>query len=93
MTYEVRWGYMNGSSRRFDTFDQALLYFAWRRGIAEGLRVADKPNAATMSMPTLVNPDQIDGAEDSTAYAQHGLTAEEWERIEALPLWKPERAA
>jgi hypothetical protein len=75
LCYEVQFGYMCRQSAKFATFAEAL---AFLRGYNEA-RDVQYSNA-----PRIVNTDNIDGADDASPAAQHGLTADEWERVQEV---------
>lgn len=74
----VKWGRSGQSQRRFEMFEEALVWLAFRHGRAvnEGGEHFE-----------LVCPDQVDGAEDSLAPQQVGLTEEQWERVQEVLSW------
>ena len=67
MPFEVQWGWCCSRCVSFATFGAALSFY----------RALSESNAR------LVNVNNIDGAEDASPAAQHGLTREQWEQVEA----------
>jgi hypothetical protein len=78
MSYEVRYGYCNIERSRFASFAESL---AFLRGLYIG---QSQGRDVWRNHPELVNTDNIDGADDASPAAQHGLTADEWERVQEV---------
>lgn len=77
--FRVEYGYRCERGFDFATFYLALAFY---RALVGSVRLS--PELQKKYEPRLVNIDNIDGAEDSSAAAQHGLTAEQWEQVEAV---------
>lgn len=83
--YLVKWGWSGQSQRRFATFEEALVWLAFRFGWQQGQDyLTGRKSSADYQ---LVCPDQVDGAEDSLAPRQVGLTEEQWERVQEVLSW------
>lgn len=81
--YQVQYGYCCREHTDFATFELALAFY---RGYLESgrQRRSDPERLLNDDGPRLVNTDNIDGAEDSSAASQHGLTTEEWDRVQEV---------
>ena len=78
--YHVEFGYCLQEFEAFATFEEALVFY--RGYLTAQMKHCEGPSLD--AGPKLVNPDNIDGAEDASVAAQHGLTRDEWERVEAV---------
>ncbi len=79
--YLVKWGWSGQSQRRFETFEEALVWLAYKRGVQvehDGLKPPDLH---------IVCPDRIDGAPDAATGREVGLTEEQWERVQEVLSW------
>ncbi len=83
--YLVKWGWSGQSQRRFETFEAALVWLAFRFGWQQGQDyLTGRKSSADYQ---IVCPDRIDGADDSQAHHQVGLTEEQWERAQEVLSW------
>lgn len=74
--YLVGWGfYPWDNEERFDSFDAALELYAKLRAELKNVR------NRTVS---ILNEEECDGADDASSAARHGLTADEWERVQEV---------
>src|SRR5690349_21041802 len=78
--YRVEFGYMCKSRVDFATFEEALAFY---RGFSEAIDRYGNHHAPEDG-PRLINHTNIDGADDASSAAQHGLTADEWERVQEV---------
>ena len=69
MSYRVNYGPAYTYGRDFESFDVALTFALMHRSAGGAVRVW--------------RPSEVDGAPDSSARAQAGLTKAEWARLEA----------
>jgi hypothetical protein len=72
----VKWGWSGQSQRRFETFEEALVWLAYKQGSNAGYRVP--------LLPQLICPDRID---TGSARREAGLTEEQWERVQEVLSW------
>lgn len=77
--YLVKWGWSGQSQRRFETFEEALVWLAYKQGFERGAMRTDGYLA-----PQLVCPDRID---TGSAHREVGLTEEQWERVQEVLSW------
>lgn len=77
----VKWGWSGQSQRRFETFEEALVWLAYKIGWTRG---ADPNSAYYNDQHHLVCPDQID---TGSAHREAGLTEEQWERVQEVLSW------
>lgn len=78
--YRVEYGYMCQEHTDFATFELALAFY---RGYRTCLKENGESDYAKIEGgPRLIDIDNMDGAEDSSAASQHGLTAEEYEQVQ-----------
>ena len=75
--YRVEYGWCCEEGSDFATFEEALTFY-------KGFLAGFGGHGIKGESFRLVNPDNIDGAEDASAAAQHGLTRSEWEQVEAV---------
>ncbi len=75
LSYEVRYGDNLSDRIAFASFELALAFY---RGYNIGNNYAGHADDG----PTLVNADNIDGADDSSPAAQRGLTQAEFDAVE-----------
>jgi hypothetical protein len=83
LPYRCEFGYMCQSRVDFAKFDEAL---AFLRGFMTS-RIQSFPSVAHAKYGCpirLINHTNIDGADDASPAAQHGLTADEWERVQEV---------
>lgn len=83
LPYQVQYGYALEEHEAFATFDEAMTFYKGYLACQSQFTVLYK-KAGGDDGPSLVNIDNIDGAEDASAAAQHGLTAEQWERVQEV---------
>jgi hypothetical protein len=76
--YRVEHGRGLEAFGEFATFAEALAYF---QGVHWGYFYS---NATGGVEARIVNTDNIDGADDASPAAQHGLTEQEWERVQEI---------
>jgi hypothetical protein len=77
LCYEVQFGWSCEEKEAFATFDDALLFY-------RGYHAANHREDDASEGCRIVNTDNIDGADDASSAAQHGLTADEWERVQEV---------
>ena len=84
--YELQFGYCCNEKIAFATFAEALAAYRGYLARAKNSRRegSSRENCFSDDGPRLVNIDNIDGAEDSSAASQHGLTAEEYEQVQEV---------
>lgn len=75
----VKWGWSGQSQRRFETFEEALVWLAYKAGES-----AMTTPVSGYSGPHIVCPDRID---TGSAHREVGLAEEQWERVQEVLSW------
>ena len=83
LPFQVQYGAYLSDHVDFATFEEALTFYVGYTRCQQQFTLTDRRRIGDDG-PSLVNIDNIDGAEDASAAAQHGLTAEEWERVQEV---------